>query len=118
MSQAEPMIASTRRKSHPDDSRFSAEILNDIMHPRYDQGERAIVNKSLRPVIGDDVMIALKGSDGTGGIVRRLVGFDGTTLRLLQYNPRLEIDLALDRVAEIYPCVGCEAVVFAPEGVA
>jgi phage repressor protein C with HTH and peptisase S24 domain len=102
----EPLIADARRKSEENDSCFYANILNDIMHPRYDQGERAIVNKSLRPVVGDDVMIVLKGSDGMGCILRRLAGFDGTSLRLLQYNPRLETDLELDRVAEILPVRG------------
>ena len=38
MSHAEPMIASTRRKSLQDDRRLYADVLNDIMHPRYDQG--------------------------------------------------------------------------------
>jgi hypothetical protein len=68
-------------------------------------------------VIGDDVLITLKGSDGLGRLLRRLVGFDGHILRLLQYNPRLETDLALDRVAEIYPCVAWGVVDTLPEGV-
>jgi phage repressor protein C with HTH and peptisase S24 domain len=105
-------VVEKRRRTGVDDKRFCATINNDVMSPRYDAGETVIFNKSLRPQIGDDVLIVRRTEKGDGGLIRRLVGFDGTNLRLKQYKPSLEIELPINEVAEIYPCVTYEAVVF------
>lgn len=99
-------IVDVRRRTGLEDYRVLADITDETMSPRYEIGERVVFNKSLRPVIGDEVLIVRK-SDG-GCLVRRLVGFDGTSLRLLQHNPQLEAELPVDEVSELYPCVTYE----------
>jgi phage repressor protein C with HTH and peptisase S24 domain len=102
------MIAARRRHSAEGDCRFYATVTTDDMSQRFHKGERIIYNTSIRPVIGDDVLIIRAGDSEDGGLIRRLVGFDGRNLKLLQFNPKIEADLAITEVRAVYPCVGAE----------
>jgi phage repressor protein C with HTH and peptisase S24 domain len=99
------MIADVRRRTQHEDHLVFAEITDETMSPRYELGEKAIFNMSMKPTIGDEVFI--RRIDG-GCLVRRLVGFDGRNLRLLQHTPRLETDLPVGVVSALYPCVTYE----------
>ena len=107
------VIAESRRRTSADDECFYSEVLNDSMSPRFEAGERLIVNMSLRPKVGDDVYMKLK-----SGVVaaRRLVAFDGKELRLLQYNPEREDVLSIEAIEEIYPVVAWEPPLYDLDG--
>lgn len=109
VAEVEPaVIADDRRCSEPDDLRFCVQLNGSLMEPRYFSGEKALVNKSLKPVVGDDVYFIRKGGPLDAGHVRKLAGFDGRHLRLRQHNPALEVAVPLSDIVEIYPCVQYE----------
>lgn len=59
---------------------YAVRITDDAMHPRYRVGELALVDSSMPPADGDDVLVRCK--DGRH-MVRQLEGRDGASVRLL-----------------------------------
>lgn len=51
------LVVDDRRKSEHGDSLCNAMMVDDSFKPRYERNEVILVNKSLRPVVGDDVVI-------------------------------------------------------------
>lgn len=64
-------------------------LQSDDMEPRYERGDRLLVNRSLPIVPGKDVML-LSEKDGEGrqrAIIRRLIRVLDTGYEVRRYNP-------------------------------
>lgn len=80
------------------------------MEPRYDAGDPIYVDPRRPPVVGDDVVVQLRESEGDDqrivcALIKRLVRRNATTLELEQYNPHGRFTIRTDRVAALHRVV-------------
>lgn len=88
---------------------YMAYVVGDSMEDRFQAGEIVLVNPRQPPRRGDDVAVQLHPDEG-GPIqlyVKRLISpWPAKTLRLLQFNPRREIEYPRARVRAVHRIVG------------
>lgn len=80
-------------------------ILGDSMAPWNKDGDLIYVSPARPPVVGDHVVVQLQDTtDGEPGLamVKLLLGKTPTQLKLAQYNPGREFNLALSKVKAIH----------------
>jgi hypothetical protein len=82
---------------------FAVYVFSDEMEPRYFRGEIAYIHPGRPPEAGRDCLIALK--EG-GTIVRRLIREDKAKIRVAQYAPKSERDIARKDIKAVYLVVG------------
>ncbi len=82
------------------------------MQPRYDPGDLVYVDPRRPPAIGDDVVVQLRNGSGHDGedvvvcaVIKRLVRRSSTMIKLEQYNPALQFELPIERVAQVHRVV-------------
>ena len=80
-------------------------IMGDSMSPWNKDGDLIYVTPARPPVVGDHVVVQLQdASDGEPGLamVKLLIGKTPTQLKLGQYNPTREFNLALTKVKAVH----------------
>lgn len=80
-------------------------IIGESMTPWNNDGDLIYVSPARPPVVGDHVVVQLQDTtDGEPGLamVKRLVGKTPTQLKLAQYNPTREFNLALTKVKAVH----------------
>ena len=88
-------------------SAYAVLIVDDSMEPRYLAGEVAHVNphKPCRP--GSFVVVQTQSENGDRDyLIKRFVRQSGGKVRLAQYNPVKEFDLASETVVAMHRIVG------------
>ncbi|MGE3333649.1 MAG: S24 family peptidase [Rhodospirillaceae bacterium] len=73
---------------------FALVIVDESMEPRYEHGEAVLVRPHLKPTSGTDMVFVQKTPDGaTYMLVKRLISFNDSEWRVLQYNPEKKFSL-------------------------
>lgn len=80
-------------------------VIGDSMEPRYEQGERIAVNRTLPPKKGKDCVIEF--IDGTA-VLRRFLSMNEKTLACEQLNPQKKLTYSMAEVTAVYAVVGNE----------
>lgn len=86
---------------------YAIYMTGDSMEPRYEQGWLLHVNPFKPPRRGQDVVVRRKGGVvGDAVLVKQLVGWEGDTLVLRQFNPPDTLRIPRDEVRECHLIVG------------
>lgn len=87
---------------------FGMYVVGDSMEPVYEQGDMLLVHPGKPPQRGDDVLLVLAGEDATdhAAMVKRLVSYDDSAVRLKQYNPPKEFEIPRTEILSLHLIVG------------
>lgn len=88
---------------------FGMYVVGDSMEPVYEQGDMLLVHPAKPPQRGDDVLLVLHNGDTTddhAAMVKRLVSYDDTAVRLRQYNPPRDFDIPRTEILSLHLIVG------------
>ncbi len=83
---------------------FAIYVVGTSMVPRYEEGDLVFVHPGRPAHAGCDVLVELLDENGQAGpcYIKRLLGRGPSKLRLLQFNPRGEIEIPLSQVRLVY----------------
>lgn len=88
---------------------FAVYLIDDSMAPQFAHGDPAFIHPGQPVVPGDIVLVELQPEDDaeTHGpaMVKILVRRTGTKLRLMQHNPKLDIEIDTKKVKNLYRVV-------------
>lgn len=86
---------------------YALYIVGDSQSPRFEPGELVFVNPARPPAMGDDVVVQLVNGNGEVrcALIKRLRRRTAHTLTLEQFNPPMQFDVPMDRVAAIHRIV-------------
>lgn len=88
---------------------FGMYVVGDSMEPVYEQGDMLLVHPGKPPQRGDDVLLVLHNGDTTddhAAMVKRLVSYDDTAVRLRQYNPPHDFEIPRTDILSLHLIVG------------
>lgn len=90
---------------------FAFYLSGDAMEPRYEQGERLLVNTRRPPRVGSDVLIILQSDDENRrpAMVRKLLAVSRDKVRLRQWNPARDFDFDRELIVAMYKIMGTQA---------
>lgn len=93
-----------------DPDAFALTIVGDSMWPRFQPGSRVAVSPRSTVVIGDDVLVRLRGNDAQAEVQRalilRLIKRSAKSYELRQFNPDQTIQIDADQVEAVQKIVG------------
>lgn len=94
-----------------DKDAYALTIVGDSMFPRFEPGERAAVSPRATIVIGDDVIVQLRGIDDSDErikmvLIKRLVRRTAAYVELRQFNPDKTFRVEARRVAAMHKVTG------------
>jgi hypothetical protein len=91
-----------------DKEAYAVTVVGDAMWPRFRPGRRVAVSPRSPVAIGDDVLVTLRSSGGSGRLVllKELVKRTADGLQLRQFNPQLTFGVAAADVEAIYRVSG------------
>lgn len=85
---------------------FGFYMIGESMSPAYEPGDMILCHPTRPPYAGQDVLVIRRIGDGQGALVKRLVRLDTQGLRLRQFNPPGEFDVARQDVISFHLIVG------------
>lgn len=85
---------------------FGFYMIGESMSPAYEPGDMILCHPTRPPYAGQDVLVIRRIGDGQGALVKRLVRLDTQGLRLRQFNPPGEFNVARDDVISFHLIVG------------
>lgn len=87
---------------------YAVYIQGSSMSPRWQDGELAFVDPARPPMIGDDVLVFLRDSDGLDGeqitacLVKRLAARTAANVTLEQYSPPSTFQVPQERISKMH----------------
>ena len=88
---------------------FAFYVVGDSMSPRYDEGERVLVEAPRPGRPGDDLLIILANGDDEvefAAMVKRLVRQNSQEMVVQQFNPPKEFAIERTRIKQVFPIRG------------
>jgi hypothetical protein len=94
-----------------DSDAYVLTIIGDSMWPRFRPGRQVIVSPRSPAVVGDDVIVQLRGEEGESErikmvLIKELVRRSSTFVELRQFNPDITFRIPAARVAALHKVVG------------
>jgi len=85
---------------------FGFYMVGESMSPAFEPGDMILCHPTRPPYAGQDVLVIRRLEGGQGALVKRLVRLDAQGLRLRQFNPPNEFEVARDEVISVHLIVG------------
>ncbi|MBB4265117.1 XRE family transcriptional regulator [Roseospira visakhapatnamensis] len=85
---------------------FGFYMIGESMSPAFEPGDMILCHPTRPPYAGQDVLVIRRLNGGQCALVKRLVRHDPQGLRLRQFNPPEDFDVARDEVISFHLIVG------------
>jgi len=85
---------------------FGFYMIGESMSPAYEPGDMILCHPTRPPYAGQDVLAICRNGGNHCALVKRLLRHDTRSLRLRQFNPLGEINMAPDSIISVHLIVG------------